>query len=321
MKNEIESLNSIAKPTPFEMNLLYMKTFVYLCTLLALYYYNFVVGNLWASFFFSWMKVVFSVSTMHDTGHGVGHPLFCTFVNWFCSCFGMAGTPRWIYKHRYHHSFTNSSQDPEVDTVKRPLVFWKLMGLYSLFHVDIALDHLQVQPRVVRGAPIPFTPMWKNAIWIGSFFVSHFVAPCYVHGLYGGLKLIGVGMILNIPASIFVAFLFQVAHMNELTERSYKSDVDFLHSDETKAFKENLNRAANFSTNNTLFTHLFGGLNFQIEHHMFPYLPHTSLPRISERVKEIVNTHRSTRSFPYGYNEFPSFWDAIESHIRFMDRS
>jgi len=41
----------------------------------------------------------------------------------------------------------------------------------------------------------------------------------------------------------------------------------------------------NFATNNRLLTWFAGGLNFQIEHHLFPHLSHTHYPDISGIVR------------------------------------
>ena len=45
--------------------------------------------------------------------------------------------------------------------------------------------------------------------------------------------------------------------------------------------------SGNFCNDNygNLFHHLYGGINYQIEHHLFPTLSHVHLPKISPVVK------------------------------------
>jgi linoleoyl-CoA desaturase len=57
---------------------------------------------------------------------------------------------------------------------------------------------------------------------------------------------------------------------------------------------------------------LLGGLNYQIEHHLFPRVCHSNYPAISVLVKEICQDYRIP------YNEHASFWAGIRSHFRWV---
>ena len=59
-------------------------------------------------------------------------------------------------------------------------------------------------------------------------------------------------------------------------------------------------------------TWLIGGLNFQIEHHLFPRISHVHYPEISKIVK------RACERFHIPYHEFPSIFKAIGSHLRYL---
>ena len=53
-----------------------------------------------------------------------------------------------------------------------------------------------------------------------------------------------------------------------------------------------------------------GGLNFQVEHHLFPTICHVHYPAVSEIVKE------TCEEFNVPYLENPTFWTALKSHVR-----
>ena len=55
-----------------------------------------------------------------------------------------------------------------------------------------------------------------------------------------------------------------------------------------------------------------GGLNFQIEHHLFPDVCHVHYPAISKMVQQTV------KEFNLPYYAFPSFGAAVASHFKHM---
>ena len=59
---------------------------------------------------------------------------------------------------------------------------------------------------------------------------------------------------------------------------------------------------------------VLGGLNYQIEHHLFPRVAHTHYPRIAEIVK------RNAAKHGVRYTAQPSLWIALRSHHRHLRR-
>jgi linoleoyl-CoA desaturase len=70
----------------------------------------------------------------------------------------------------------------------------------------------------------------------------------------------------------------------------------------------------NFARNNCVLTWFLGGLNFQIEHHLFPKISHIHYPRISRLVEH------ACQEFGLRYNEHRGFFPAIASHFRWLQR-
>ena len=52
-----------------------------------------------------------------------------------------------------------------------------------------------------------------------------------------------------------------------------------------------VNTTANFATHNRLVSWLVGGLNFQIEHHLFPKISHVHYPAVSKIVRQTCADH------------------------------
>ena len=55
----------------------------------------------------------------------------------------------------------------------------------------------------------------------------------------------------------------------------------------------------NFATQNKMWNWLFGGLNFQVEHHLFPRISHVHYPELNKRLKQVC------AEFNVAYQEFP----------------
>ena len=68
----------------------------------------------------------------------------------------------------------------------------------------------------------------------------------------------------------------------------------------------------NFSTKNKLVNWFTGGLNFQVEHHIFPNISHVHYPKISKIVRE------TAAEFSLPYHEFETTRKAIKAHFKFL---
>ena len=68
----------------------------------------------------------------------------------------------------------------------------------------------------------------------------------------------------------------------------------------------------NFSTKNRFVNWFTGGLNHQIEHHIFPHISHIHYTEIAKIVK------KTTKEFNLPYNEYKTTRDALFSHFRFL---
>jgi linoleoyl-CoA desaturase len=135
---------------------------------------------------------------------------------------------------------------------------------------------------VVIGFPIIFTGFSWWQVLLG-FFIMHWVAGC------------------------ILSTVFQMAHVVEGTEQPLPNTEGVIEND--WAIHELLT-TADFGRNNRFLTWYSGGLNFQIEHHLFPHVCHVHYHKIAPIVE------KTAKEFGYPYNAKPSLFAALASHIK-----
>jgi linoleoyl-CoA desaturase len=115
---------------------------------------------------------------------------------------------------------------------------------------------------------------------------------------------------MHVVLGITLACVFQLAHVVEHTEFELATaDPKMI---ESEWAVHQIKTTANFANNNKIISWFVGGLNFQIEHHLFPRVSHVHYPAISKIVKKVCELH----GLPY--NQYPTMWAALASHFRFM---
>jgi linoleoyl-CoA desaturase len=106
-----------------------------------------------------------------------------------------------------------------------------------------------------------------------------------------------------------MAVTFQLAHCVE--EADFASPEDLATEPRLWAVHE-VETTVNFCPQNRVLSWMVGGLNYQIEHHLFPRVPHTHYARIAEIVQRNAELHGvryvAQRSLPA----------ALRSHFRHL---
>eukprot|EP00897_Mesotaenium_endlicherianum_P005034 jgi/Mesen1/4559/ME000232S03817 len=111
-----------------------------------------------------------------------------------------------------------------------------------------------------------------------------------------------------------LALLFQVAHVQQ--------EAQFPTADRSSGVaRVNLGWAAaqvstttDFSHGSLFWTHFSGGLNYQIEHHLFPGVCHAHYPRIQPIVEA------TCKEFDIPYHSYPTFWSALKAHFTYLQK-
>lgn len=135
---------------------------------------------------------------------------------------------------------------------------------------------------VIIGVPILFTPFSWWQILLG-FLIMHWTAGC------------------------ILSTVFQMAHVVEGTEQLLPNTEGVI---QREWAVHELRTTSDFARNNLFLNYYVGGLNFQIEHHLFPNICHIHYRKIAPIVE------KTAEEFGFMYNLKPTFMNALHSHIR-----
>ncbi len=116
-------------------------------------------------------------------------------------------------------------------------------------------------------------------------------------------------LVINALASLCLAMIFQPAHVVEETEFPMPDEKGTI---ESHWAEHQLRTTMNFATRNPVLTWLVGGLNHQVEHHLFPSICHIHYPKLSKIVRETAN------EFNIPYNSSKTFIAALWSHEKML---
>ena len=315
---------------------LYLKAVIIFSMFIVPYFVIMIFDpNQWISLTF----VIFSgigmagvgMNVMHDGNHG-------SFSNkkWVNKLMGssiyiLAGNAyNWQIQHNVlHHTFTNIHGHDEDLAAGRILRFSKHSKwfphhkyqqfysflLYGLMTINWAItgDFLQtiryLKKKLSFKKFISPKKQWINLIFTKIiYFTIWIVLPMVFLNLAWWKILIGF-FILHYIAGVILTIVFQLAHVVEKVEMPLPSNLGNMKN--SWAIHQ-LFTTSNFSTNNKILNWFSGGLNFQVEHHLFPKISHIHYKKISKIVK------KTALEFNLPYNEYRTTRDAIKSHFNFL---
>jgi linoleoyl-CoA desaturase len=116
---------------------------------------------------------------------------------------------------------------------------------------------------------------------------------------------------LHLTAGLILGIIFQLAHVVEETTHPIPDEQNMI--DNHWAIHE-MFTTNNFARKNKVLSWYIGGLNYQIEHHLFPKVCSIHYPKISPIVEEIAN------EFGIPYNCHDTFGEAVASHYRTLKK-
>jgi len=233
----------------------------------------------------------------------------------------------WKFKHNFnHHSFTNiDGMDDDIDikpwirvsSTQEKYWFHRFQYIYWVFLYGwtyLLWIYWQDFQKYFTGkvGETKFRKMDTKEhliFWITKIaYVAVFVAlPIYRLGIVDAM--IGY-FVIAFVCGFVSAVVFQLAHVVEHTtfpmpdEETSKINVEWaIHQIQT---------TANFATRNKIVSWFTGGLNFQVEHHLFPKISHIHYPKINELVRE------TCQQFGIEYLEYPSVLSALRSHVMYL---
>jgi len=119
---------------------------------------------------------------------------------------------------------------------------------------------------------------------------------------------------MHFTAGLILSCIFQPAHI--VSSSKFASPVETegkRKMEDTWAIHEVVN-TSDFAPNNRFLTWFIGGLNFQIEHHLFTGVCHVHYPELAAIVQS------STSSLGIPYHVEPTFLKALAGHVRMLKK-
>jgi len=267
-------------------------------------------------------------NVMHDGAHGS----FSRY-KWVNEMAGLslnflgANNFMWKTKHNViHHAYTNvDGIDDDIDakpflrlceTQKhyrlhkyQHLYFWAAYSLLYLYWIFVT-DYKKYFLGRIGDYPLKKMKL-SDHISFWSFKILHLFLFIFLPIQTVGFSTWLVGfLIYGLFAGFVLSIVFQLAHTVEHTHFPVADVVSNKMEDEWAVHQ--IKTTANFATNNRVLSWLVGGLNFQIEHHLFPKISHIHYPAISKIIRQACQEHG------INYVEYPRLRLAVSSHVAYL---
>ena len=241
-----------------------------------------------------------------------------------------ANTYVWNLSHNIvHHSYTNIVDhdgdieiapglirvhaDDKANPVQRYQHIYAFF-LYSLTTLSwfFRKDYLLFFKKTIGASHVnnhPKKEYFKLFIYKGLYYFLFIVLPLLVMHLTPAQFIVGF-VAMNLAEGLVLGLVFQLAHVVEDTairqaENNSIEDAWAVHQ---------LKTTANFAPTSKLANFLCGGLNLQVEHHLFPKICHVHYSKLSAIVKQTAQEY----DLPYFVNR--SFFSALKSHYFFLKK-
>jgi linoleoyl-CoA desaturase len=235
----------------------------------------------------------------------------------------------WARKHNViHHSFSNvSGHDNDVNIGffgrisphQKRLRFHRVQHLYLWFLYgflpikwQLYDDFRDVIAGKIEGRRFERPQGWDLMTFVGGkaiFFSLAFVIPLLLYPLWVVLLCyVATSFVQGLALSV----VFQLAHCVE--DAAFPLPRENTGRMESSWAVHQVETTVDFAPGNRLLFWLVGGLNFQIEHHLFPRISHVHYPELAHIVKD------ACREYGLNYVVHPTFRAGVTSHFRWLRR-
>ncbi|MNQ20492.1 Stearoyl-CoA 9-desaturase [compost metagenome] len=270
------------------------------------------------------------MNVMHDGNHGS-----YSSKSWINKIMGgsiyvLAGNVHnWQVQHNVlHHTYTNiHGHDEDLDAGRIIRFtqnaewhrFHKFQHYYSFFlyglltfNWALTTDFKQMKNYLKRklsyGAPQSPTKLWTVLVITKIIYVLIWMALPMILGVTWWKVVIGF-FVMHYTAGLILSIVFQLAHVVEETSNPVPNEEGEIEN--TWAIHQ-LYTTANFAPKNKVVNWFTGGLNHQIEHHIFPNISHVHYGKIAEIVKQTA----IECNLPY--HEFRTMRGAVIAHYKHL---
>ena len=235
----------------------------------------------------------------------------------------------WHFKHNVlHHSYPNIiGADEDIDagpmarlSPHQPhywihrfqfIYLWILYG-FLLIKWQFYDDYRCVACARIAAQPIPRPKGWQLVSFVlgkGAFLTWTLALPLMLHSVWDVVLLY---LLTSFTIGLTLSVVFQLAHATE-SAAFPEVTAERPRCEQEWAVHQVLT-TVDFARSNRLLNWYLGGLNFQVEHHLFPHIAHIHYPALA-RIVEAVCAEYDLR-----YVAHPTFAQALAAHHRWLLR-
>ncbi len=274
--------------------------------------------------------VLVGFNIMHDGAHGSYSKN--KHLNWIMGfTLDLIGGSNMFWRHKHnilHHTYTNINElddDISISGVMRfsPEQSWKpwhrvqhwyafpSYSLMTLLWVTFG-DFQKFFSGRIGDYKLPKPSAGESFLFFLTkvfYFFYMLVLPMFFHPFW---HVVGLFLLVHVVLGATMATVFQLAHV--VGDNTFpRPDPQTGEIDNEWAIHE-VETTADFAPKSKLAAWYCGGLNFQIEHHLFPRVCHIHYPSISTIVE------RTCREFGISYVSYPTLGAAVVAHLRFLKK-
>ena len=314
----------------------FARAFFYIGLFFTLQYFWAVKGpTFWLAIAYGVSQSLIGLNVQHDANHGAASK-----TPWINDLFGLGadfiGGSKWLWmqQHWTHHSYTNHAEkDPDSFGAEPFMLFndyplgdkrrtWMhsfqifyympvLAGywLSSVFNPEI----IDLRQRGAMGVGMKMDSEYtvksrKYAVALRLLYIYVNVVTPFNH--HDPATAFGLIMLMGAAESLALAVLFSLSHNFEGCDRDPTKEAREK-GEPICWFKSQVETSCTYG--GFLAGALTGGLNFQVEHHLFPRMSSSWYPFIAPKVREICKKH----NVRYAY--YPWLWQNWISTMKYMN--
>ncbi len=270
------------------------------------------------------------MGVMHDANHG-SYSKNRKINDWLSLTMNLIGANAYVWRFQHnmlHHTYTNiEGSDEDIATPVflrfsphdhhkwihrfQHIYGWFFYGISTIAWIT-AKDYNNLAHFYKEGL-IKKKNDYRQAIikltaWKIFYYAFALILPLIMVPLSSWL-VVAAFLSFHFMTGLIITMIFQTAHVMPSTEYPLPNENGVIENDWTL---HQLITTTNYSPNSRVFAWFIGGLNHQVEHHLFPGICHVHYKRIAPIVKE------TAEEYGIPYQTIPTFWQALKYHTQML---
>jgi linoleoyl-CoA desaturase len=335
LKRRVDRYFQFTGLSPHDNPRMYLKTAIILTWLASSYVLLVFFASAW------WVAIPLAISmglSMAAVGfniqHDGGHRAYSSHktINWLMAAsLDLIGGSSYVWNHKHntiHHTYPNidgEDDDIAVGLLARMAPQQRRLKIHRLqqFYVWLLYGFLSAKWQLIddfyniavgRIGRHRFSrpKNWDLVIFILGkvlFFSLAFAIPMCRHHIWVCLVFYALISWVN---GVTLATVFQLAHVVE--EAAFPQPDPLTGRMDHQWSIHQVETTVDFARDNAFLTWFLGGLNFQVEHHLFPRICHVYYPRLARLVE------KACKDYGVKYAAHKSFVAGVVSHFRWLQR-